>query len=68
MMLMAGGLLNAGEGMRYYLQKKLTLLCGHHKVFFALPSETILKEIEVPLKRDKMSLLGVNPVYNRGII
>ncbi len=43
--------------MRYYLQKKLRLLCRQHKVFFALPSENIFREIEVSLKKDEMVLL-----------
>jgi|ERR1700690_164438 len=59
--------IEGGEGMRYYLQKELRLLCRQHKVFFSLPSETIFKEIEVPLKKDDMALLRFTPVYNRGI-
>ena len=59
--------IEGGEGMRYYVQKKLRLLCGQHKVFFALPRENIFREIAVSLKKDKMSLLRFTPIYNRGI-
>ena len=59
--------IEGGEGMRYYLQKKLRLLCRQHKVFFSLLSENIFKEIEVSPKKDEMVLLRFTPVYNRGI-
>jgi hypothetical protein len=59
--------IEGGEGMRYYLQNKLRLLCGQHNVFFALSSENIFKVVEAALKKDKMSLLRFNPVYNRGM-
>ncbi len=59
--------IEGGEGVRYYLQKKLRILCGQHKVFFAVPRENIFREIAVSLKKDKMSLLRFTPIYNRGI-
>ena len=40
--------IEGGEGMRYYLQNKLRLLCQQHKVFFSLLSKNILGKSRFP--------------------
>ncbi len=55
-----------GEGMKYILKKRIRLAAGLHKLFFALPSESIYKEMEISVKENQLHRLEFRPVY-RGI-
>ncbi len=53
----------AGEGMKYALEKKLRLRAGTHKVFFGLCADDYFKEVEITLKDGDSALLEFKPVY-----
>jgi hypothetical protein len=54
----------AGEGVKYILEKRIQLTPGKHKVFIGLPVEGYFKEAEVSLKEGDCVLLEFKPVYN----
>ncbi len=54
---------DAGEGMKYVLDKKIRLRAGTHKVFFGLPADDYFKEVEITLKAGDSSILEFKPVY-----
>lgn len=54
-----------GEGMRYTLQKKILLRAGSHKIFFGLPEEKVLLQLELALKAGESYVLEFRPVYRR---
>jgi hypothetical protein len=43
----------AGEGIKYVLEKKIQLRAGIHKVFLGLPNEDYFKELEIILQEGK---------------
>ncbi len=53
----------AGEGMRYLLEKRIRLAPGPHRVFFSLPSEKVALEIEIVLVEGNANDLQFKPVY-----
>lgn len=53
----------AGEGMKYVLEKKVRLAAGAHKLFFGLPGESCYKTAEISVKSGKMHILELKPVY-----
>ena len=53
----------AGEGIKYVLEKKIQLRPGKHKVFLGLPSEDYFKELEVTLREGKTYKLEFKPIY-----
>lgn len=53
----------AGEGMKYILEKKLRLVAGTHKVFFGLPEDKYAIEFEITLKDGEASTLELKPIY-----
>jgi len=54
---------DAGEGMKYVLDKKIRLRAVTHKVFFGLPADDYFKEVEITLKEGDSSILEFKPVY-----
>ncbi|PKN68995.1 MAG: hypothetical protein CVU54_11815 [Deltaproteobacteria bacterium HGW-Deltaproteobacteria-12] len=54
---------DAGEGIKYVLEKKIQLRPGAHKVFFSLPADDYFKEVEVSLKEGNAPILEFRPVY-----
>lgn len=54
---------NAGEGIKYVLEKKMRLRVGIHKVFLGLSADDYFKEVEIALKEGDSSTLEFNPVY-----
>ncbi len=52
-----------GEGLRYILQRNLTLSAGSHKIFFGLPEEDYFVHIEAALKDGEVHLLEFRPLY-----
>lgn len=53
----------AGEGIKYVLDKKIGLLAGTHKVFLGLPADDYFKEVEVTLQEGNSYMLEFKPVY-----
>lgn len=53
----------AGEGMKYFLEKKLRLAVGAHRVFFGLPEDNYSTELEISLKDGETYTLEFKPVY-----
>lgn len=52
-----------GEGMKYNVKKKIRLAAGSHRLFFALPSENIFKEIGIRLNEGQLHLIEIRPIY-----
>ncbi len=53
----------AGEGIKYVLEKKILLRAGTYKVFLGLPNEDYFKELEIMLQEGKNYMLEFKPVY-----
>lgn len=53
----------AGEGLRYVLEKKIILTPGAHKVFFGLPSDNYAINVEISLNEGVVNILEFKPVY-----
>ncbi|MCE5212219.1 MAG: hypothetical protein LLG40_11745 [Deltaproteobacteria bacterium] len=53
----------AGEGVKYILEKKIQLRPGAHKVFFGLPADDYFKEMAVTLKEGDSPSLEFKPIY-----
>jgi len=54
---------DAGEGIKYVLEKKIGLRAGTHKVFLGLPADDYFKEAEITLKEGDSATLELKPVY-----
>lgn len=54
---------DAGEGIKYVLEKKIRLRAGTHKVFLGLPADDYFKEVEITLKEGDSISLEFKPVY-----
>ena len=54
---------DAGEGIKYVLEKKIRLRPRTHKVFLGLPADDYFKEVEILLKEGNVSILEFKPVY-----
>ena len=54
---------DAGEGIKYVLEKRLRLNAGIHKVFIGLPGDDYFKEIEISLTEGDTYTLEFRPVY-----
>ena len=54
---------DAGEGVKYVLEKKIGLRAGTHKVFLGLPADDYFKEVEITLKEGNTYMLEFKPVY-----
>ena len=55
---------DAGEGVKYVLEKKIELRAGTHKVSLGLPADDYSKEVEITLKEGDSATLKFKPVYN----
>ena len=53
----------AGEGMKYVLNKKIRLRAGQHKLFFGLPEDDYYLEADIVLPEGKASNLELKPKY-----
>ena len=53
----------AGEGIKYVLEKKIQLRAGTHKVFLGLPNEDYFKELEIMIQEGKTYTLEFKPIY-----
>ena len=53
----------AGEGMKYVLEKKIRLAAGSHRIFFGLPSDDYALEANLILKEGGPYILEFKPVY-----
>jgi len=53
----------AGEGIRYVLQKRVRLAAGPHRVYFGLPEEDYQLEVEIALSEGAAHVLEFRPVY-----
>mgnify|MGYP001422938959 CR=1 FL=1 len=54
---------DAGDGIKYVLEKKIQLRPGTHKVFLGLPADDYFKEVEVTLTSGSHTTLEYKPVY-----
>ena len=54
---------DAGEGIKYVLEKKIQLRPGTHKVFLGLSADNYFKEVEIILKEGDSVSLEFKPVY-----
>jgi hypothetical protein len=54
---------DAGEGIKYILEKKIQLRAGTYKVFFGLPNEDYFKELEIMIQEGKTCTLECKPIY-----
>ena len=53
----------AGEGIKYVLEKKIQLRAGTHKVFLGLSNDDYFKELEIKLQEGKTYTLEFKPIY-----
>jgi hypothetical protein len=53
----------AGEGIKYVLEKKIQLRAETYKVFLGLPNEDYFKELEIMLQEGKTCMLEFKPIY-----
>jgi hypothetical protein len=53
----------AGDGMKYRLEKRVRLAVGPHKVFFGLPARDYLAEFKISLQEGDGQLLEFTPRY-----
>jgi hypothetical protein len=53
----------AGEGMKYMLEKKVRLAAGSHKVFFDLPEESQFTMTDISVKSGGLYTLEFRPEY-----
>ena len=53
----------AGEGMKYVLEKKVRIAAGTHSVFFGLPGEAYYKTTEITVKSGELSIVEFKPTY-----
>lgn len=54
---------DAGEGIKYILEKKIRLRAGVHKVFFGLSADDYFKEVEITLEEGGSFILEFKPIY-----
>ena len=54
---------DAGEGIKYVLEKRLRLNAGTHKIFIGLPADDYFKKIEISLTEGDVYTLEFRPVY-----
>ena len=52
-----------GEGMKYFLEKRIMLEPGTYKIYIGLAEETFQKEVDVTLSEGKTSVLQFMPLY-----
>jgi hypothetical protein len=57
-----------GEGMKYFLEKKIMLRPGTYKIYLGLTEEKFQKEIDITVPEGKTDILEFRPVYRRGRI
>lgn len=53
----------AGEGMKYTLDRRVRLRAGSHKVFFGLPEDNYSAGVEITLSEGGAYVLEFKPVY-----
>jgi hypothetical protein len=54
---------DAGDGMKYRLEKRIRLATGLHKIVFALPNEDYLSEFKIRLSEGETWVLEFKPHY-----
>jgi hypothetical protein len=55
-----------GEGMKYFLEKRIMLTPGAYRIYVGLTEETLQEEVDVTLSEGKTSVLHFKPVYFTG--
>jgi hypothetical protein len=53
----------AGEGVKYVLNKKIRLRAGSHKLFFGLPEDDYYREVLINFKEGDPQMLEFRPEY-----
>jgi hypothetical protein len=53
----------AGNGMKYVLEKKVRLRAGTHKIFFGLPEEPYYTEADITVASENAYVLEFKPKY-----
>jgi hypothetical protein len=54
---------DAGEGIKYVMEKKIQFRPGKHKVFLGLSADDYFKEVEITLKEGDSASLEFKPAY-----
>jgi hypothetical protein len=55
-----------GDGMKYFLEKRIMLKPGAYKIYVGLTKETLQKEVDVTLSEGKTNVLQFMPLYFTG--
>jgi hypothetical protein len=58
----------AGEGMKYTLDRHVRVRAGPHKVFFGLPEDNYFTEVEIVLSEGETYILEFKPLYRTKLI
>ncbi len=58
----------AGDGMRYVLDKRIRLAAGRHAVFFSLPEEQYHTTVDITVQSGKSYVLEFKPAYKYKIL
>ncbi|MDA8423145.1 MAG: hypothetical protein M0Z89_07400, partial [Nitrospiraceae bacterium] len=53
----------AGEGIKYTLNKKIRLRAGSHTLFFGLPEDDYYREVVITVKEGEAQMLEFRPEY-----
>jgi hypothetical protein len=54
----------AGEGIKYVLNKKIRLRAGSHKLFFGLPEDDYYREVVIHVKEGEAQVMEFKPEYS----
>jgi hypothetical protein len=53
----------AREGMKYFMEKRVRLRVGQHRIFFGLPEENYSTTVDIVVKNGEEALLEYKPMY-----
>ncbi|MDQ5986342.1 MAG: hypothetical protein CSYNP_02063 [Syntrophus sp. SKADARSKE-3] len=53
----------AGEGIKYVLEKNIKLPAGNHRIFLGFPDDDYYVEVQISLKEGESSVLEFKPIY-----
>lgn len=56
-----------GEGVGYFLKKRIRIPPGPHRVFFSLPAEGVSTGVDITIKEKGIYSLVLEPVYGKGV-
>jgi hypothetical protein len=59
-------ILKDGEGVKYFIEKKIMLKPGTYRIYIGMPEEKIQKEVRITLTEGKTTVLEFRPLYFTG--